>query len=71
MTVSCQNFTYYAIKKCDNSWTIITQPSTVPYSQAQFIKAHKVLLKGQVNSASNTFYNYTFADGTPFGIKEE
>ena len=26
---------------------------------------------GVVNSASNTFYNYTFADGTPFGIKEE
>ena len=26
---------------------------------------------GSVNSASNTFYNYTFADGTPFGVKEE
>ena len=26
---------------------------------------------GVVNSASNTFYNYTFADGTPFGIKED
>ena len=26
---------------------------------------------GVANSASNTFYNYTFADGTPFGIKED
>lgn len=26
---------------------------------------------GAVNSASNVFYNYTFADGTPFGIKED
>lgn len=26
---------------------------------------------GVVNSASNTFYNYTFADGIPFGIKED
>ena len=26
---------------------------------------------GVVNSASDTFYNYTFADGTPFGIKED
>lgn len=25
---------------------------------------------GVVNSASDAFYNYTFADGTPFGIKE-
>ena len=26
---------------------------------------------GSVNSASDTFYNFTFADGTPFGIKED
>ena len=26
---------------------------------------------GVVNSASDAFYNYTFADGTPFGIKED
>ena len=26
---------------------------------------------GVVNSASNTFYNYTCADGTPFGIKDD
>ena len=26
---------------------------------------------GVVNSASNAFYNFTFADGTPFGIKED
>lgn len=26
---------------------------------------------GVVNSASDAFYNFTFADGTPFGIKEE
>ena len=26
---------------------------------------------GVVNSASDAFYNFTFADGTPFGIKED
>ena len=26
---------------------------------------------GVVNSASDVFYNFTFADGTPFGIKED
>lgn len=26
---------------------------------------------GVVSSASDAFYNYTFADGTPFGIKED
>lgn len=26
---------------------------------------------GVVNSASNAFYNYTFADGAPFGTKED
>lgn len=26
---------------------------------------------GAVYSASDAFYNYTFADGTPFGIKED